>query len=187
MCFGAETSLARQTLCLDCSPPRMQVLTSNCKTRECFLLSTAQNIVLGTPMAQDTRTGNPNIVSETSVVFHIPLPDVAYAVQPTRNPKSYSNPSILLTRRYKWYPTALSYDFITLISDVQIMFLFYKQHLQSACVSLCSFPTFMQTVSYFYLCGIITDSWKYLRYEIFTTTSQESYSCSFCSDKLALA
>lgn len=53
-------------------------------------------------------------------------------------------------------------------------------------VSLCLFE-FMQTISYFYLCGIITDSWKYLRCETFTMTSQESYGCFFCSDKLALA
>lgn len=43
-------------------------------------------------------------------------------------------------------------------------------------VSLCLFK-FTQTISYFYLCGIITDSWKYLRCEIFTMTSQESYGC----------
>lgn len=53
-------------------------------------------------------------------------------------------------------------------------------------VSLCLFK-FMQTMSYFYLCGIITDSWKYLRCEIFTVTSQKSCGCFFSSDKLALA
>lgn len=53
-------------------------------------------------------------------------------------------------------------------------------------VSLCLFK-FMQTMSYFYLCGIITDSWKYLRREIFTVTSQKSCGCFFSSDKLALA